>query len=108
VTDIYGAATATAYGHMRFATDAEISVGTETGKAVTPKQLKATVAGEASARTAADDLLAGEAANARADIHALMSMLGKRTWQEAYEKWGTWQAMSEAAGTWMRAYMKVV
>jgi hypothetical protein len=93
---------------MRFATDAEAAAGTATDKAVTPKQLGTGIAGEATARTAADDLLAGEAANARADINALMSMLGKRTWQEAYEKWGTWQAMSEAAGTWMRAYMKVV
>ncbi|MDR1572746.1 MAG: hypothetical protein LBS24_00350, partial [Clostridiales Family XIII bacterium] len=36
----YGAASTTSYGHMRFATDAEVNTGTATDKAVTPKQLK--------------------------------------------------------------------
>jgi hypothetical protein len=52
----YGAADTTNYGHMRFATDAEIAAGAATTKAVTPKQL-ATVA-EAEADTRANAVIA--------------------------------------------------
>jgi hypothetical protein len=61
----YGAASTANYGHMRFATDAEITAGTTTAKAVTPKQLSGVVAAEADTRASAvsslSDSIAAEA-----------------------------------------------
>jgi hypothetical protein len=133
----YGPADTRRYGHMRFATDAEVSAGTETERAVTPKQLKAGLAAEAKAREAADGALRtdieaeadarrnadiaeagiraaadisirGDVSAVRADLETILSLFGtKRTWQEVSEKYPTW-ADVKAAGSWLKVQMKAL
>jgi hypothetical protein len=132
----YGAADTQRYGHMRFATDAEIEGGAQTEKAVTPAQLgtkldaeasarmsadaalrmnveaetqarKAADAAEASARATADGAIEGDVSAVRADIEAVLTLLGpRRAWQDVLNGYSTWAGVKTNGGSWLKTQMK--